>query len=157
MNHNTTQNDVLSLASIFAEMIDKRKPKGVRYQFQALLILLSLAKLCFQDTPSEIADWVLNRSELLKEKLGVEWKRMPSQSTWQRLLGENIEAAVFDEQVGKYFQSIGSEERLLYNLDGKLVCGTITKGTDHQLHLLALQESESNARSGTNGFRKGRE
>ena len=135
---------VLSLASIFAEMTDQRKPKGIRYQFQSLLILLSLAKLCFQDTPSEIADWVLNRSDLFKEKLDLKWKRMPSQSTWQRLIGENIEATVFDEKVGKYFQALSSEERLLYNLDGKVVCGTIDKETDKQLHLLALQESERN-------------
>ena len=45
MNHNTTENEVLSLASIFAEMTDQRKPKGIRYEFQALLILLSVAKL----------------------------------------------------------------------------------------------------------------
>ena len=37
MNDNTTAKEVLSLASIFAEMIDKRKPKGVRYQFQVLV------------------------------------------------------------------------------------------------------------------------
>jgi predicted transposase YbfD/YdcC len=144
MNHNTTAKEVLSLASIFAEITDKRKPKGVRYQFQALLILLSLAKLCYQDTTSEIAEWVTNRSDLLKAKLGLDWKQMPSISTWQRLLGQNLESAEFDEKVGQYFQSISSEDRQLYNLDGKVVCGTIDKETDNQLHLLALQESESN-------------
>lgn len=144
MNHNTTAKEVLSLASIFAGMIDKRKPKGVRYQFQALLILLTLAKLCFQDTPSEIAEWVFNRSDLLKAKLELEWKRMPSQSTWQRLLGQNVDGTELDEKVGKYFQSLSSEERQLYNLDGKVICGTIAKETDNRLHLLALQESESN-------------
>ena len=144
MNHNTTENDVLSIASIFAGMSDQRKPKGIRYEFQTLLILLSVAKLCFQDTPSEIADWVLNRSDLLKEKLGLKWKRMPSNSTWQRLLGQIIEAANFDEKIGRYFQSLSSEERQLYNLDGKVLCGTISKETDNQLHLLALQESAAN-------------
>jgi predicted transposase YbfD/YdcC len=144
MNHSTTENNRQSLASIFAEMTDKRKPKGVRYQFQTLLILLSLAKLCCQDTTSEIAEWVLNRSDLLKEKLNLDWKRMPSISTWQRLLGQNIDSAEFDEKVGKYFQSLSSEEQQLYNLDGKVVCGTISKETNNQLHLLALQESESN-------------
>ncbi len=144
MNHNTTENDVLSIASIFAAMTDQRKPKGLRYEFQTLLILLSLAKLCFQDTPSEIADWVLHRSDLLKEKLGLKWHRMPSFSTWQRLLGQNIEAADFDEKIGRYFQSLSSEERQLYNLDGKVLCGTVDSQTDNQLHLLALQESEAN-------------
>ncbi len=103
MNDNTTENEVLSLAAIFAEMTDRRKSKGIRYEFQTLLILLSLGKLCFQDTPSEIAEWVFNRSALLKEKLGLKWKRMPSLSTWQRLVGQNIEAASFDEKVGEYF------------------------------------------------------
>ena len=78
---------ITSIAAIFAGMLDQRKPKGVRYPFQALLILLSLAKLCANDRPSEIADWVHHRSALLKEKLGLEWPRMPSLSTWQRLLG----------------------------------------------------------------------
>ena len=144
MNHNITENNLQSIASVFAEMTDQRKSKGIRYQFQSLLILLSLGKLCFQDTPSEIADWVGNRSALLKEKLGLKWKRMPSQSTWQRLLGENIEASAFDEKVGEYFHSLSSGERQLYNLDGKVICGTVDSQTDKQLHLLALQEAEAN-------------
>ncbi len=144
MNHNITENNLQSIASVFAEMTDQRKSKGIRYQFQALLILLSLGKLCFQDTPSEISDWVLNRSDLLKEKLNLNWKRMPSLSTWQRLLGQNIEATAFDEKVGQYFQTLSCGERQLYNLDGKVVCGTVDNQTDKQLHLLALQESEAN-------------
>jgi predicted transposase YbfD/YdcC len=144
MNHNTTEKGVLSIASIFAQMNDQRKPKGLRYDFHTLLILLSLAKLCFQDTPSEIAEWVLNRSDLLKEKLNLKWKRMPSNSTWQRLLGQNIEAAEFDKKIGEYFQSLSCQERQLYNLDGKVVCGTKDRRTGNQLHLLALQESERN-------------
>lgn len=144
MNHITTEKDVLSLAEIFAGMIDKRKPKGVRYQFQAMLILLSLGKLCFQDTPSELADWVANRSDLLKEKLGLKWQRMPSVSTWQRLLGQNIDAPVFDKKVGEYFQALSGKERQLYNLDGKVVCGTVDQRTDKQLRMLALQESNAN-------------
>jgi len=144
MNHNTEENNLQSIASIFAEMTDQRKPKGIRYQFQSLLILLSLGKLCSQDTPSEIADWVKNRSDLLKAKLGLNWKRMPSQSTWQRLLGQNIAAADFDEKVGRYFQSLSSRQKQLYNLDGKVVCGTIDKHSGNQLHLLALADSEAN-------------
>lgn len=146
MNTNTKpKKNISSIASIFAEMVDQRKPKGIRYHFQSLLILLSLSKLCFQDTPSEIADWISNRSDLLKEKLGLEWKKMPSQSTWQRLISQNIDAADFDEKVGKYFQSLSRGERQLFNLDGKVVCGTRAKETNKQLHLLALQEAETNS------------
>ena len=144
MNRTTSTKEVRSLAAVFSELTDQRKPKGVRYQFHSMLILLSLAKLCFQDTASEIADWVINRSDLLKEKLDLKWKRMPSQSTWQRLLGQNINSFEFDEKVGEYFQSLSSAERQLYNLDGKVVCGSIDQQTDEQLHLLALQEAERN-------------
>ena len=145
MNNIIEEKEVPSLASIFAEITDQRKPKGIRYQFQTLLILLSLAKLCYQDTASEIAEWVAGRSTLWEAKLNLKWKRMPSQSTWQRVLGQNIDSSELDEKVGKYFQSLSKGARLLYNLDGKVVCGTISKETDKQLHLLALQESESNS------------
>ncbi|MGI8542270.1 MAG: ISAs1 family transposase [Aridibacter sp.] len=94
--------------------------------------------------PSEISDWAKNRQELLKEKLDLKWKQMPSQSTWQRLIGSNIDASEFDKKVGKYFQSLSSQERQLYNLDGKVVCGTVEKETDEQLYLLALQEQKTN-------------
>lgn len=144
MNLNTPENNLPSLAALFAEIRDQRKPKGVRYEFHPLLILLSLAKFCEQDTPSRICDWVENRGELLKEKLGLDWKRMPSLSTWQRLIGENIEAEQFDEKICWYFQTLDSGERELYNLDGKVVCRSVDKHTNQQLHLLALQESESN-------------
>jgi predicted transposase YbfD/YdcC len=144
MNNNTPENNVRSLVSVFAEMKDQRKPKGVRYEFQSLLILLSLAKLCFQDTPSEIADWVMNRSDLLKEKLSLHWKRMPSQSTWQRLIGQNIDSQDFDERVCRYFQSLSSEERQLYNLDGKVLRRSQDEETAEQLYLLALHEAQTN-------------
>jgi predicted transposase YbfD/YdcC len=145
MNNSTkTSENNKSVVSIFAEMTDQRKPKGVRYQFQPLLILLSLAKICNQDTPSEISDWVKNREDLLKEKLDLDWKQMPSQSTWQRLIGTNIDASQFDKKVSEYFQSLSSNERQLYNLDGKVVCGTVDKERSEQLYLLALQEQKTN-------------
>ena len=136
---------ITSIAAIFAKMLDQRQPKGVRYPFQALRILLSLAKLCANDTPSEIADWVAHRGALLKEKLGLEWPRMPSLSTWQRLLGQNIDAAEFDEKVGAYFRQFPAEARELLNLDGKAVRGTIAQETEQQLLLLALQAHETNS------------
>lgn len=70
---------------------------------------------------------------------------MPSQSTWQRLIRANIDASEFDEKVGEYFQSLSSDERELFNLDGKVLCGTVDKETEKQLYLLALQEQKTNA------------
>jgi hypothetical protein len=42
MNHNTTENDVLSIASIFAEMTDQRKPKGLRLRVSIAAYLIEM-------------------------------------------------------------------------------------------------------------------
>lgn len=169
MEHSTEEKTLPSLAEVFATIPDQRKPKGLRYPLPPLLILLSLAKFCQQDTPAAITDWVCHRSALFKEKLALEWKRMPSASTWQRLLGQHIPAAVLDEQVGAYFQilsavdkplspldvdsgarewlsqTLSAADKQLYNLDGKVVCGTVEAESERQLHLLALQAAAPNA------------
>lgn len=146
MDINTkTEKDILSVVSIFAEMTDQRKPNGIRYEFESLLILLSLAKLCDQDSPSEITDRVKYRGDLLKQKLDLEWEQMPSQSTWQRLVNQNIDEQEFDEQVCLFLRSLSSDEqKQFYNLDGKVVRSAIDKETGKQLYLLGLQESENN-------------
>lgn len=90
---NTTleaEKKVKSGASIFEAMTDQRKLKAIRYQFQPLLILLSLSKLCLPDRPSEIAHWVTNPSAWLKEKLRLQWKPMPSLSTWQSMFANHL-------------------------------------------------------------------
>ena len=145
MKHTTAEVSLPSLAALFAEITDQRQPKGLRYPLPLLLILLSLAKFCQQDTPAAIADWVKHRSALWREKLALSWKRMPSASTWQRLLGQTIPAAELDEQVGAYFQALSAPERQHYNLAGKVLRGTVTGAEANQLHLLALQEAATNA------------
>jgi predicted transposase YbfD/YdcC len=130
---------------MFADITDQRKPKGIRYPLPPLLILLSLAKFCRQDTPAAIADWVRHRSAIWKEKRALPSKRMPSASTWQRLLGQTIPAAELDEKVGAYFHALSAPERRLYNLDGKVVRGTVEAASQSQLHLLALPEAATHA------------
>lgn len=144
MKQSTAEMTLSSLAEVFADIPDQRKPKGRRYALPPLLILLSLAKFCQQDTPAALTDWVCHRGDLLKEKLALAWKRRPSASTWQRWLGQNIPAAVLDEKVGAYFQVLSATDKQLYNLDGKVVCGTVEAASGSQLHLLALQEAATN-------------
>lgn len=145
MEHSTTEIALPSLAEVLAAITDQRKPKGLRYPLPPLLILLSVAKFCQQDTPAAIADWVQHRSALLQAKLQLQWKRMPSASTWQRIIGQKIPAAEVDELVGAYFQRMSAADRQLYNLDGKVVRGTVAGESLCQLHLLALQEAATNA------------
>ena len=145
MEHSTAGISLPSLVDLFAKITDPRKPKGLRYPLPPLLMLLSVAKFCQQDTPAAIADWVRHRSAFLQEKLQLQWKRMPSASTWQRVLGQPIPAAELDEQVGAYFQALSAPEKQLYNLDGKVVRGTVAGESQGPLHLLALQEAATNA------------
>ena len=145
MEHTTAEVSLPSLAALFAEITDQRQPKGLRYPLPLLLILLSVAKFCQPDTPAAIADWVKHRQALWREKLALPWKRMPSASTWQRLLGQNIPAAELDEKVGAYFQALSTPDHQHYNLAGKVVRGTVGGAEEKQLHLLALQERATNA------------
>ena len=145
MEHNTAEIPLPSLAALFADIPDQRQPKGLRYPLPTLLLLLSVAKFCGQDTPAAITDWLGHRSAFFREKLALRWKRMPSASTWQRLLGQGIPAAVLDAQVGAYWQRLSAPEAPHYNLDGKVLRGTVAGENEEQLHLLALQEAHTNA------------
>ena len=52
MNHNTTENDVLSIASIFAAMTDQRKPKGLRLRVSNITHLIEFsARYAFKIRP----------------------------------------------------------------------------------------------------------
>ena len=44
--------DVGSLYANFSKLRDKRKPKGMRYRLETILVMMSLAKICGEDNPS---------------------------------------------------------------------------------------------------------
>jgi hypothetical protein len=48
--------DVGSLYVKFCSLSDKRKPKGLRYCQEMILVVMTLAKICGEDNPSGIAD-----------------------------------------------------------------------------------------------------
>ena len=73
--------DVGSLYSKFCGLSDKRKPKGLRYRLETILVVMTLAKICGEDNPSGIADWAKHRTELLCEALKLERRSMPHHST----------------------------------------------------------------------------
>ena len=54
--------DVGSLYAKFCELRDKRKPKGLRYRLETILVIMILAKLCGEDNPSAIAEWAKHRT-----------------------------------------------------------------------------------------------
>jgi len=132
------------LRVIFAGINDLRFKRGIRYKFQPLLILLFLSKLGGADRPAEIADWVRFRFAELKVLLDLEWKKSPHETTWKRFIEKAIEVGEVEKVFGEYLQKMSEDEKELWNLDGKVVCGVKSEETDKQLHLLALQESDKN-------------
>src|SRR5688572_23405153 len=82
--------DVGSLYAKFCQLSDKRKPKGLRYRLEVILVVMVLAKICGEDNPSGMADWAKHRTELLCEALKVERKTMPHHSTYRRIAAEVI-------------------------------------------------------------------
>lgn len=132
------------LLSRFAEISDNRFKRGIRYKLEPILILLFMSKLGGADKAAEIADWVKYRFEKLKTLLSLNWKKSPHEVTWKRIIEQGLKADEVEKVFGEYLQDMSETEKRLYNLDGKVVCGVISEETNKQLHLLALQESETN-------------
>jgi hypothetical protein len=76
--------DVNSLYAHFQTLQDSRKPKGLRYELAVVLVMITLAKICGQDTPSGIAGWIKHRAEQFIETLKLKRKSMPHHSTYRR-------------------------------------------------------------------------
>ena len=132
------------LLARFAEISDKRCKRGIRYKLKPIFILLFMSKLGGADKSAEIADWVKFRFDKLKTLLSLDWERSPHEVTWKRIIEQGLKAEEVEKVFGEYLQEMSEAEKRLYNLDGKVVCGVIPQETNKRLHLLALQESESN-------------
>lgn len=127
--------DTGSLYHHFQTMQDVRKKRGIRYSLVIIMLLMVLAKLCGQDTPYGIADWVNHRSGWLQEVLSLGYARMPHHSTYRRILATH-ESEV--ERVVELFlmQLVEKKTYQLITLDGKTSRGTITPDDPFGLHLL---------------------
>jgi predicted transposase YbfD/YdcC len=117
--------DVGSLYAKFCTLSDKRKPKGLRYRLETILVGMTLAKICGEDNPSGIAEWAKHRVELLCEALKLERRSMPHHSTYRRISEEVICAEEMEEEVSKALsgkQYFGKQ--VLLAIDGKVLRGT---------------------------------
>jgi predicted transposase YbfD/YdcC len=138
----STTSEVLNLNSLFASfqaLHDKRKPKGKRYALATVLLGIFLAKLCGEDKPSGIAEWVKLRGAWLVKLLGLKRASMPHHNTYRRILGTAIDEEEFEELARKRYRHCGKKGyQVVVALDGKVIRGTITSETDKGLCLLAV-------------------
>ena len=125
--------DVGSLYAYFQTLKDSRKPKGLRYRLVDILVMMVIAKICGEDTPSGIADWVKHRSSQFKAWLKLERETMPHHSTYRRI----CETILDIDALEKIVSTLLSEKRyfgkqVLLSMDGKVLRGTLDdnqKGT----------------------------
>jgi predicted transposase YbfD/YdcC len=140
MESNTGQ--VINLSSLyerFAGLKDKRQAKGKRYGLAMILLVMFLAKLCGEDKPSGIAEWVALRGTWIAQVLGLKRKSMPSHHTYRRTLAENVDSQEFEALACEYHQHRGKAGyQVVISMDGKILRGTIDLDVSDGLCLLAL-------------------
>jgi len=139
-----SQENFISLSSLRASiktLIDPRKAKGKRYQLVDLLTLLILAKLGGEDQMKAMAEWIRLRETTLLRLLDIPRKRLPHQTTYERVLA-GIDEDAFNKMAGTYFTPTESDEPWQIVLDGKVLRGTIPPGETQGTHLLAAYVPE---------------
>jgi predicted transposase YbfD/YdcC len=133
---------IINLSSLYArfqELHDRRKAKGKRYELATILLGIFLAKLCGEDKPSGIAEWVALRGEWIASVLGLKRKSMPSHHTYRRILADIINAQELEELAREHHRHSGEAGyHVVVSLDGKIIRGTIETETNEGLCLLAV-------------------
>jgi len=133
---------ILQLSSLYARfqgLHDSRKAKGKRYVLATILLGMFLAKLCGEDKPSGIAEWVALRGEWIARVLGLQRTRMPSHHTYRRILANIIDAQELEELAREHHRHCGEAGyQVVISMDGKVIRGTIETETQEGLCLLAV-------------------
>lgn len=147
MESNTsTENVVFDVGSLYAQfqgLKDKRKPRGIRYPLVVILVMMVMAKLCGEDTPSGIAEWVKYRGEQFRELLKLKRNSMPHHSTYRRIEAEVVDPEELERMVAnglagrKFFG-----KQVLVSIDGKVLRGTLDEAQNGTYLLAAYLPKE---------------
>lgn len=131
--------DVGSLCAHFSRLIDGRKARGKRYTLVTMLLLMTLAKLCGEDTPEAIADWARERGEALAGMLKLKRSAMPHATTYGRVLRKAVLPETFEREMLAYFAQqpdvLNAHQRCI---DGKQVRGTELVAGEGNVYLLGV-------------------
>jgi predicted transposase YbfD/YdcC len=122
----------------FCKLSDLRGVNGKRYELEAILTIVVLAKLCGEDKPLGIAEWAKHRKEELVKLLGLNWSRMPHHNTYRRIMAYKVYEQEVARLVGEYNQS--GEHGDVYALDGKARRGMRKKEEEGQEYGLSIYD-----------------
>lgn len=138
----STTGKVINLSSLYARfqgLTDKRKAKGKRYTLAMIMLGIFLAKLCGEDKPSGIAEWVKLRGKWIVQVLGLKRKEMPSHHTYRRVLADKVDEDEFEELARTHHHRHGEAGyHVVVAMDGKVIRGTIDLEANDGLCLLAV-------------------
>jgi hypothetical protein len=133
---------VINLRSLyhrFEGLRDKRKAKRKRYSLATILLGMFLAKLCGEDKPSGIAEWVALRRAWMVKVLGLKRTSMPSHHIYRRTLADILDAQELEELVREQYRHHGEAGyQVVVCMDGKILRGTIDMEASDGLCLLAI-------------------
>lgn len=132
--------DLGSVYEGLSKITDKRKARGKIYRLETILMILVLAKMSGEDTPTGIAEWGKHNEEELMKLMQLKKPRMPSVNTYRRALGEVACEEEIERMVGKYNQQGVHGE--VYGLDGKAVRGMRKKDEEGSEYLLSVYDVE---------------
>jgi len=130
--------DLGGLCAEFEKLSDKRKARGKRYRLALVLLLIVLAKLCGEDRPYGMAQWVTTRTRSLIAILGLSCCRLPSLNTYRRVLQKAVDIVQLQQAVKRFLCRDPTPERsVLVTIDGKTLRGSLAPGQNRAVHLLA--------------------
>lgn len=146
MKFNTREERIIDLGSLYKrlqDLSDRRSPQGLRYPLPLILILMVMAKLSGEDTPSGIAEWAHYRAKELSGLMQLKRKTMPHHSTYRRIMAAVVDADELELLVSNYL--IGKQyfgKKVLLAIDGKTLRGTLNDDQEGTYLLAAYLPSE---------------
>ena len=120
------------------KLTDLRGVNGKRYELEAVLTIIVLAKLCGEDKPMGMAEWAKHRKEELLQLLHLNWPRMPHHNTYRRILAYHVYEQEVARLVGEYNQC--GEHGHVYALDGKARRGMRKKDEERHEYGLSVYD-----------------
>ncbi len=132
------------LAAQLTQLVDQRKPRGIRYPLVPLLTIAILAKLAGHSRVEALADWARLRAAPLARLFGLTRQTMPHARTWGRILAHAVDPTAVATLLGQVFQpphqpgDVPARGSVILAVDGKTLRGTIPLGQTQGVHLVAV-------------------
>lgn len=125
-----------SLANVFAQVPDPRKPRGIRHPMQGILCLVFLGMLGRIRQMEVLVRWAKIHWDQLQEPLGFDRDQPPHSTTISRTLAK-CDLRVFGEALIQWVQDFIPDQPLTAAVDGKTSCQGMD-GEGHPLQLLTV-------------------